>query len=45
MNSFERKIKMFEIVNLATTITSFGPAKSKHWNANCVSSLQFIIKF
>ena len=39
MNSFEKKIKMFEIVNLATKITSFGPTKSKHWNANKTKSI------
>ena len=30
MNSFENKIKMLEIVKLATTITYFEPTKSKH---------------
>ena len=30
---------MFEIVNLATKITSFGPTKSKHWNANKTKSM------
>ena len=39
MNSFEKKIKMFEIVKLATTITFFGPIKSKHWNANKTKSI------
>ena len=39
MNSFEKKIKMFEIVKLATTITFFGPTKSKHWNVNKTKSI------
>ena len=39
MNSFENKIKMFEIVKLATTITFFGPTKSKHGNANKTKSI------
>ena len=39
MNSFEKKIKMFEIVKLATKITFFGPTKSKHWNVNKTKSI------
>ena len=39
MNSFEKKIQVFEIVNLATKITSFGSTKSKHWNANKTKSI------
>ena len=39
MNSFENKIKMFEIVKLATTITFFGPTESKYWNANKTKSI------
>ena len=30
---------MFEIVNLATKTTSFGPTKSKHWNASKTKSI------
>ena len=39
MNSFEKKIKMFETVKLATTITFSGPTKSKHWNVNKTKSI------
>ena len=39
MNSFKKKIKMFEIVKLATKITFFEPTKSIHLNANKTKSI------